>query len=326
MKKWLFDSVSRCLARIDEPFYTPVNWLANAILLLRHPERVTHPGTLHPDKTFYVIRDLPPTAGLASWLDRVAGYCIRAKKKGWTPVVVPNPPAQPDSGIWYDFFQGVSDVPVEEALQGKNVVNAITLGMIHKRYSKRNIRRRHEIYQGIGLSKQAKSFVGARLPALLEGIRIPSVAVCYRGTDYRAKGRWRPVGHASVPEMDDFIAIVEKDLAKWGLPAENGDNIFFMTEEQEALDAFLRRFPACHYVRRERFANFDYGKPGLLYLCYQRLPNTSPKENTMYYLLEILASARCDYLIGGYNGGVLAACNFNGNKYQGVHILKTGVS
>ena len=220
----------------------------------------------------------------------------------------------------------MSDVPVEEALQGKNVVNAITLGMIHKRYSKRNIRRRHEIYQGIGLSNQAKSFVDARLPTLLEEIRTPKVAVRYRGTDYRAKGRWRPVGHASVPEMDDFIAIVEKDLTKWNLTTEKGDNIFFMTEEQEALEAFLRRFPACHYVHRERFANFDYGKPGLLYLCYQHLPNTSPLENDMNYLLEILALAQCDYLIGGYNGGVLAACNFNGNKYQGVHILKTGVS
>ena len=44
------------------------------------------------------------------------------------------------------------------------------------------------------------------------------------------------------------------------------------------------------------------------------------------YLLEIHALARCGYLIGGVNVGVLMALNLNGNRYKGVHVLDTGVN
>ena len=107
--------------------------------------------------------------------------------------------------------------------------------------------------------------------------------------------------------------------------SKRGKHIF-TTEEQEALLSFLKRFPNCHYVHKERFSDFDYDKPDNVYLCFHHLLNTSPLENDLNYLLEIKAIARCDYLIGGYNGRVLAACNYNGNKYKGVHILKTGVN
>ena len=326
IKDWFMGKLMHILGCVDELFYSPMNWIANRIILLRHPERVAHPGTLHPDKTFYIIRDLPASAGLASWLDRVVGYCMRAERKGWIPIIVPNPPAQEDSGTWYDFFKGLIDIPVEEALQGKNVVNATVQGMIYKRYNRKNIKRRNEVYSRIALSDRAQEFVNARLPELMKSIQAPTVAVRYRGTDYRAKGKWCPIGHATVPDVPDFIAMVEKDFAKWELNSGAGENIFFMTEEQEALDAFLRRFPRCHYLHHERFANFDYDKPNNSYICFHHLPNTSPLENDLNYLLEMQVVSRCDYLIGGYNGAVLAACNYNGNKYKGVHILKTGVS
>ena len=48
--------------------------------------------------------------------------------------------------------------------------------------------------------------------------------------------------------------------------------------------------------------------------------------NNFLYVLEIYALARCDYLIGGVNGGVLMALNLNGNRYKGVHVLNTGAN
>ncbi len=325
IKGWLSHRLMHILGRVDEPLYSPLNAIANATFRLRTPERVTHPGEQHPDKTFYVIRDLPPDTGLASWHDRVLGYLARAKKKGWTPVIDPPPPAQKDSGDWYTYFKPVSNIPLNEALMGKNVVFATTQGMIYKRYNRRNIARRNKLAaEFIHLSELARSFVDERLPGLVENAPSPMVGVRFRGTDYRVKGTWCPTGHATVPDVGYFCDTVIADMERWGVPVGKGEHIFLMTEEQEAFDEIRRRFPECRFVERERFANFDFNTGQCL--CYHRLPNTTPIENNLYYLLEIYALARCDYLIGGYNGGVLVACNLNGNAYKGVHVLKTGVS
>jgi hypothetical protein len=322
LKAWLMNRLSHFLAKVDEPFYTPLNALANLYLRLKNPERIQHLGDLHPDKIFYIIRDTPAHAGLASWYDRVLGYVLRAKRKGWFPVVDPPPPMQADDGGWYDFFKGPGDIPLEEALQGKNVVFATEQGMIHKRYSRRNIARRHLLTGEVGFSDEAKAFVDRHLSAVFEGLQFPVVGVRYRGTDYRPFLSHFPVGHAKVPEVGVFCEEVERKLKEWNIPAGEGEHLYVMTEEAEALDEISRRFPKCRFVVKERYAGRFFEKA----LVHQRLQTMTPKENNMMYLLEIVALSRCDYLIGGYNGGVLMALNLKGNNYKGVHILKTGVN
>ena len=122
--------------------------------------------------------------------------------------------------------------------------------------------------------------------------------------------------------MDWFCNRVEKDMNSWGVPVGKGEHVFLVTEEQEAQDAFRARFPECRFVVKERFANFKAGS----YLVHHRLPTQTPRENNMFYLLEIVAMSKCDYLVGGINGGVLMALNLNGNKYRGVDIINTGVN
>ena len=314
---WLDDRMWHFLGTIQEPFYTWFNAAANWLIRVGHPERVTHPGTLHPDKTFYIINDLPPGVGVAGWHDRVLGYILRARRKGWIPVVDSQPPAQVDDGDWYAFFSRVSEFSVEEALVSRNVVFATKQGMIHKRYSRRNIRNRNKMCSIVRLSDEAQRFVDERMPLLFKDSAGEMVAVRFRGTDYRFA-----TGHAKVPDVEAFCDTVESDMKKWGVPIGKGEHIFVVTEEQEALDAIRRRFPACGFVEKERFENVASGK----YLCYRRLPSITPKMNNLFYLLEIYALARCDYLIGGGNGGVLMALNLNGNRYKGVHVLNTGVN
>lgn len=317
MTAWLKDRLWHFLGTVQEPFYTWLNALANAWILFRRPERMTHPGTLHPDKTFYVIRDLPPCVGVAGWYDRILGYMLRAEKKGWLPVVDPPPPAQTDDGDWHAFFKPISPFPIDEVLKSKNVVFATVQGMIHKRYSRSNIKRRHRLCGRVRLSDEAERFVGERIDALFADCPADMVAVRYRGTDYRYA-----TGHARVPDVDRFCEIVEADMRRWGVSIGRGERMFVVTEEQEALEAIRRRFPACRFVEKERFSNDVSGK----YLCYRRLPTMTPKMNNLFYLLEIYALARCDYLIGGVNGGVLMALNLKGNRYKGVHVLNTGVN
>lgn len=323
LKAWFMDRLFHFLGGVDEPLYTPLNRLANLYLRLRNPEKIVHPGDKHPDKVFYIIRDVPAHAGLASWYDRVLGYMLRAKKKGWVPVVDPPAPMRADNGGWYDFFKGPSDIPVAEALQGRNVVIATEQAVIHKRYSKRNIARRHRLVKEVPFSDEAEAFVDVRIPAIFAGMPRPAVGVVFRGTDYRSTANYCPTGHAKVPSIDCFCEEVSLSLERWGLPENEGANIFVVTEEQEALDAIIKRFPKCSYVVKERFSNFDISKGNLF---VQSLETVDSKTNNLLYLTDIAALAKCDYLIGGVVGSVLMALNLNGGRYRGVNILKTGVS
>ena len=318
MKAWIDDRLRHLMGMIPEPWYTWGNALANAWIRFLDPELVAHPGTLHPDKTFYMITDLPRSVGIAGWHDRVLGYMLRAESKGWIPVVAANM-HEPRSagGTWNDFFRPVSNFYLGGVLQSSNVVLAVKQGMIHKRYSKRNICRRHRLCEKVRLSDEAERFVGGRIEELFRECPENMVAVRFRGTDYRYA-----VGHAKVPDVKDFCDTVVADMEKWGVPVGKGEHIFVVTEEQEALDAIRQRFPSCRFVEKERFSDDKTGK----YLCDRRLPTLTPKMNNMFYLLEIYALAKCDYLIGGVNGGVLMALNLNGNRYRGVHVLNNGVN
>lgn len=243
---WISTKLYHFIGTIQEPWYTWLNALANAWIRFRTPERVTHPGTLHPDKTFYVIRNLFPYVGVAGWHDAAIGYIMRARKKGWIPVIDPQPPMQPDDGDWYAFFKGVSPYSVDEVMKSKNVVFAVNQGMIHKRYNVKNIARRHKVAGEIQLSDELRSFIDERMGALFESCEGPIVAVRYRGTDYRYAN-----GHAKVPDVEWFCDTVEADMRKWGVDVGDGEHIFVVTEEQEALDGIRRRFPRCRYVEKE---------------------------------------------------------------------------
>ena len=316
-RSWAGKKVWHFLGTIQEPWYTWITALANALILLRTPERVTHPGTLHPDKTFYVIRDFPPSVGVAGWYDSVLGYISRAVRKGWIPVVDAPPPALADGGGWNDFFSVSSGYSLAEVMQSRNVVLAVRQSMIHKRYNRRSIETRHKMCEMVHPSDRLQSYLYEQLPLLLGDHAERIVAVRYRGTDYRYA-----IGHAKVPDIDLFCDMVAQDMLRWNLPVSDGENILFVTEEQAAFESFRRRFPKCRFVEKERIKSFKKG----LSICLQHLPTLSPLMNDFIYLLEIYAMSKCDYLIGGVNGGVLMALNLNGNRYKGVHVVNTGVN
>ena len=328
LKAWLKDRMWHFLGTVQEPFYTWLNALANAWILFRHPERVTHPGTLYPDKTFYVIRDLPYSVGLAGWYDRVLGYVLRARKKGWIPIVVHDGDHKVEDvksarGTWYTYFDAVSSFDPSDVGNFANVVEATMHGVIHKRYRRSVVEERHDVAVSCCLNAGTREFIETRLRTLLNSRKCGvQVGVYFRGTDYRKTENWCPIGHAAVPEYEVFCSEVERTLCQWGVPVAEGQNLFVVTEEQGALEYLLAKYPKMLYVRKPRFKNFRFGV---------RIPDQTPEgvshlENNRLYLLDIYALARCDYLIGGVNGGVLMALNINGNQYRGVHIIKTGVN
>ena len=303
LRSWFNAKLFHFLGTIQEPWYTWINDLANAWILFRNPEKVTHPGTLHPDKTFYVIRDLPHYVGLAGWHNRVLGYMLRAERKGCIPVVehLPDPKTgDPESGRgnWYSYFTAVSRYDPKDTHTFSNVVHVVNMVAIHKRYNRNKIALRHEISQHARLNEQSSSVIYPRYRILFPDGAARYVGIYFRGTDYRVKGAWKPVGHAAVPEYGAFAEEAETAMRKCGLDIGYGERL------------------------KPRFSQFKFG----VNLPSQIPPDSTQRKNNLLYLLDIYTLSCCDYLIGGVNGGVLMALNLNGNRYKGVHVFNTGVN
>lgn len=322
----------RLLARIGEPAYSWLKAVFNRLAFLRNPEKISHPcvnGGLHPEKTIYVIDDLSPFVGLATWYDNVLGGMERAVRMGWIPVVVCGDSSgnesgnSDDRGDWYTYFRAVSEVAPEDLPRCRNVVRPTSHIRVHKRYNPQEIAMRHRLAEKAAFNESTLKFIKPRFDVLF-GTVAPEdcVGIYFRGTDYRKKNSYCPAGHPAVLEYEEFFDRIIRVLKRWNVPGDQGDRLFFVSDEQEAVESFVNRFPKGRYVVKPRFSA----------KCF--LPNTpirvpegtTFRENNLMYLLDLYALSRCGWLIGPMNGGLMMALNMNGNRYKGVHVLNTGVN
>lgn len=301
----------------------------NWIELIRKPEKVKSYGELNPNTTFYIITNL--AGGLASQYDSALGYIARAIKKGYVPVVDlsnSNNDCLRDESIkgnntWEYYFKQPFEgqlqrkYTLEEVYKSSKVIHCSSLHTIYKRVNKNNIKKRFLLSQYISMIEPRYNFIIQQYENLFSDINDDVIGVYYRGTDYKTVGTWRPTGHAKVPQIERFCDVLEKDIAKWKC-----HSIFFMTEEQEALDYFLTRFPQTKYVKKQRFCKFTYGKT----IAEQVPESTSRFQNNLLYLTDIFILSKCHYLVGTVNSGLLMAMNWNNNKYKDLDILELGIT
>ena len=132
------------------------------------------------------------------------------------------------------------------------------------------VQRRFTLSQKIPFVPEMQRFLQEESAKVLQGLGNNVAAVFYRGTDYNPAPGWDLVGHPVIAGIEQFCDIVGKKLDEWQV-----SGIFFMTEEQQALDYFVQRFPQAHYVAKERFgSNFKAG----VGIPYQRLPHRAQLE------------------------------------------------
>ena len=318
--------ICHLLSRVNEPWYTFLTRAINFYLRFRIPESVRHLGPLHPDKTFYIITDFGTWTGIAGWYDRVLGYLAHAEKRGYTPVILHEPDPE-DSveggrGNWLTYFKPPSPYALGEVFHSGRVVFATMQAMIYKRLNKKNIQLRHRLSQMVPFNEETEKFIVEHFSVLSSNWESPMIGAYFRGTDYRRTEKYVPTGHAVIPSYEQFVSSLREDCLRWNIPVEDGRHFFFVTEEQEALDFLLKEFPNAHYVKKERFSHFEPG--GTVKLAYAALPHTTPRVNNLFYLLDLYALSKCDYLVGPMNGGIQMALNWNGNHYADVHIIDLG--
>ena len=134
LREWFFLRMLGLVAHVDEPLYSPIKSAVNAWLRFRGNEREVSLGELNGDKTFYVIREFPPSVGLAGWYDRAIGYIARSESKGWIPVIAPPEPdaSSRDVGDWYSYFAAPSPYAIDEVMKSRHVVFAVTQAVVQR--------------------------------------------------------------------------------------------------------------------------------------------------------------------------------------------------
>lgn len=322
------DRVLHFLSTIQEPWYSLIVKMVNVFRILRVPEIKRSYGNENPDKTFYIIRNLPG-GGWAGQYDSVLGFLERAYKKGYYPVIDFNI-EQPDNlhddeqiinNSWeYYFFQPLSKdgkrYSLDEVYQSKNVIISTPQSTIYTRYNKKELKKRFEISKKIPFNDFTLSYFLEQKEKFL-GEKKDVVGAYYRGTDYKVTENWTPAGHPIVPNVEVWADNLERKMKEWGV-----NNLYIVTEEQEALEYIIKRFPNAHYVEKKRFSNFKYGES----ISKQNIEGVSRYKNNLLYLLDIYILSECSHLVGTWNGGIRTAINWNGDKYKDVFIMDFGTN
>ncbi len=313
-------------ARIQEPFYSWLMAAYNCILdITEHPE-TEHPGGEHTDQTFYVIRLDNQGIGLASFYDEVLGAMKYAERRNYVPVVTISDPecslVDPQRGgdAWEYYYAGIETngrlYSAKDAANAANVVfhdqRMITL---YKRYSPKEIARRSVFCGRIRYNEETRAYLAEKEKDILRNTSL--IGVYYRGTDYKTRGEYVPVGHPKVMEIPNFW-----DMLIQYAKSVSCSNVFFVTEEQEALDYVLEHKSGLNilYIPKVRFSDFSFDAS----ISSKTLPGVSRYENNLLYLLDLDMLSKCQYLFGPFNSGIQMALNLNGGRYKDVHIVDIG--
>lgn len=327
IKKQFIDYIG---IRINEPWYSLIINAYNSFYAFFHKEKMYSYGINNPDEVLYIISINDSVCGFASFYDMVLGHLIYCQKKGYIPIIdlsnsnnIAIYDNEMNGNPWtYYFEQPIINgkrYSLDDAYNSKNViVSDPNRVVMYKRVNNKEILKRKKVLDLIPYNKETAEHMRNcenELFSILDETGI--IGAYYRGTDYKAYDNWTPLGHAKAPAIQSFV----EDLKEYAISV-NCRNIFFMSDEQEAIDYIIDNLSNTYnvsYIKHPRYSGFKSGKA-----VSEKTPlNISRYENNLYYLTDIDILSKCTYLFGIKNAGVQMALNLNGNKYKDVHILNT---
>ncbi|GHV53132.1 hypothetical protein FACS1894216_10530 [Synergistales bacterium] len=143
------------------------------------------------------------------------------------------------------------------------------------------------------------------------------LATYSRGTDYN---KLKPANHHIQPDPSFLIEQAKKIMR------ENGyEYVFLVTDEKKVHDMFSREFGdkllSVECVYYDEFYEADDSR--YITECFHDREHARYRA-ALEYLTKIVTASKCDYLIGGINGGSVAAITFNGGRYEGTNLIDIG--
>ena len=299
-------------------------------LVFKHRQVRRRFGDKNPHLTFYVIRRLPPGAGLFSNVWHVISHLKKVRDNGWVPVVdmeryatFYNEPVTIHRTVnaWEYYFNQPSGYSLSDAYKSSNVVLsglrplAPDMDLAFCSDFSGNLDSVSEFIRAtITLAPEAEKHLSHAHHKLFgEGCSV--LGVSSRGSDYVAL---KPRGHPRQPDVRYLISKTRELMPAW-----KPDKIFLTTEERCVVDAFEGAFPGMVVTTDRLFiASYD-GKT----LVPQM---DTVRENGKYllgleYLTDIYLLSRCDHFLGALTSGTSFALAMNGGRYKKKCIIDLGV-
>lgn len=284
-------------------------------------------GDENPGRTFYVIRRLPPGAGLFSNVWYVMSHVNIAKAKGWIPVVDMERYAtfytepvelHQTRNAWEYYFKQPSEYALRDVYRSADVVvsgtGRVVPDLAYSDFSGDLSGLSQFIRANVALAPHAQEqLTRVRRDLFPAGAHV--LGVFSRGSDYTVL---KPAGHWKQPELTDLIATTRDKVRAW-----KPDKIFVTTEEKGVVDTFATAFPGM-VVTTDRFLISDYD--GVTLVPQIRTQRANGRYlSGLEYLIDIYLLASCDYYLGALTNGSRFALALNGGQYKEKCIIDLGV-
>ncbi|WP_026520221.1 hypothetical protein [Butyrivibrio sp. FCS006] len=162
------------------------------------------------------------------------------------------------------------------------------------------------------LNEESSRYVENERNKLLGSKKVSVLGVKIRGTDYKIA-----TGHPLQPPVDRVIREVKKIQNRY-------DKIYLATEEYANVRLFKEIFKDKIIVNEDN-TYFDVDDDSKLSnTMFEK--NGSEYQAGLEYLSSIMILAGCDGLVGGVNGGTIAATYINNGKYADLKLLYYGIN
>ncbi len=195
-------------------------------------------GEFNPDKIFYVIRRTPGT-GMFSNITFVLNHLKICKKFNFIPIIdMENFPTiyneekkfKNNRNAWSYYFENLNDFKLDEVYKSKNVL--ITNNKFFRFFS-------YNIDKDLEMSKLLRSEIKPNRYLKKSFLKIKQkfktenvLGIHFRGTSYK-----RSPGHPLPATKGQMYELAKKIIEKNKI-----DKIFLVTEEQDYLDFFKKKF------------------------------------------------------------------------------------
>ena len=288
----------------------------------RWRERLIHPGKANSDDTYFVIRRHAEKAGLFSFVMTSMGSCLEAEERGLIPVVdmqnaknlLLNESEVGKVNAWDYFFEQPGGVPLETAMQSRNVVlSGIDVPRMFPGYSMFQKPEEMELWRNVAhkylkLQEDIQEEVMQYYKKALWNQRV--LGVLCRGTDYL---QLKPRNHPVQPDPDNVIRQCSEVMER-----KNCDSIYLATEDETIWQKFQKAFPGrvyCYQTHRYHIKSGEYIND----VIYRK--GDSYRRNREY-LISIAILSMCDCLVAGITGGTLGAMLLTrGYEYEYIYDL-----
>lgn len=299
----------------------------------------TRMGNKNEGKTIFLMDFSTTICGLVDIMKYGYAWVQIAHRRGWIPVMkldgFPNQYLEKTGeNMWEYFFEPVSEISVEEAMQSAQVISArenalrfddIFGNMYLAEYETQFLEER-EYHPGktfnriVRVRQTLETYLHKGLPPQFWAADNRILGVVARGTDYRKEVSEKRTGYKNAAQIKDIRQVIRRcreAAASWGC-----NYIFVATEDESYFRLFSGEFNEALLSIGQKRLEIDETDEKLYISDKLVWKSGERKAFAMQYLLSIYCLSKCKVLISNMScGAEQLAKMWNAGQYEYTEIV-----